>query len=336
MGCKQSYTSCFKVSFTLPKDYFLSAEVTQELRPSTQIRHIIQELKRFHLKGNVSPNKLEVKLLYKKYLYPPTSRKTLEEIHYNPKLNFRVICRELEEEQINIRFQCCEIPMNTVSMILKTSMSVSELKEILRQKGVCKASKFHLVWESLDLEDDRSLEYYDIENDDTVKVIINLRSVPIGTKSAPPCWRLKNSGLVLEGICMNDRCMAYKQRVSTVLGFGDFDITAECNNPKQICSMCCSQFRKIQTFGFVNCSIKCRAVMNDGIIQIYKEDKFGYEEFPKEDFKHCIQLNVKVSEKKYSKSKTTSRYASSLSSTITRDLSCDMDRSRVENVSFCD
>lgn len=335
MGCKQSYSSLLKVTFSLPKGYFVHTDSTQELRPSTQIRFIISELKKFHLKDSISPNKLEIKLLYKKYIHPQNSRKTLEEIGYSEKSSFRVICRELEEEQINLKFQCCEIPMNKVNMTVKTRTLIGELKKQLRQKGICKAGKFHLVWQSLDLEDDRSLEDYEIENEDIVKVIINLRSVSVSTKDAPSCWKLKNSGLVLEGICMNDRCVAYKQRVSTVLGFGDFDITAECNNPKQYCSMCCNPFRKIQNFGFVNCSIKCRAVMSDGIIQIFKENKFGYEEFPREEFKSCIQFNVKVSEKKYSRCKT-SKYSSSLSSTITRDLSVEMDRTISQNVSFCD
>lgn len=335
MGCKQSYSSFVKVTFSLPKDYFIHTDFIQELRPSTQIRSLVQELKKFHLKDDISPNKLEIKFLYKKYIYPSNSRKTLEEISYSEKSSLRVICRELQEEQINIRFQCCEIPMNTVNMIVKTGTTIGELKEQLRRREVCKAGKFHLVWQSLDLEDDRHLEDYEIENDDTVKVIINLRSVSVGTKDAPSCWKLKNLGLVLEGICMNDRCVAYKQRVSTVLGFGEFDITAECNNPKQYCSMCCSQFRKIQNFGFVNCSIKCRAVMQNGIIQVFRENKFNYEEYPREEFKNCIQFNAKVSEKKYSRSKM-SRYTKSLSSTITQDVSFDMDRMHSQNVSFCD
>jgi len=67
-----------------------------------------------------------------------------------------------------------------------------------------------------------------------------------------PVWRRANPGMWMEGICMNEICVAYKKMVVMNKGFTDLDYVTDPCSP---CPMCYSQVFAVQV-GFTCCSFR--------------------------------------------------------------------------------
>lgn len=67
-----------------------------------------------------------------------------------------------------------------------------------------------------------------------------------------PEWRRVNRGLVLEGICENEKCKAYKKQVAISMNYRTFDVVSDPDIDKTLCPMC-REFVEPTTCGFNNC-----------------------------------------------------------------------------------
>lgn len=297
MGCQQSNQQIYEVNFRLPIDYFNEVVVCKKLRSSTRLSEIIKELKAYDLHDKYSPNKISLKIVYNKKVYKSTQNLTLEGIYYNDKDELNIICKEYRVEKILIRFQSCQASMKSTALQISKNATVRSIKEKLRHKKLINTSKFHLVWYDLDLEDEKSLDFYNIGADEVLMIILNLKNIPQRTsqQALPQTWKVKNSGLIFEGICQSDRCTAYKQRVSVVVGYGDFNMNLELVElHKYVCPVCSTPLNKVKQFGFANCSFKCYGVLNDGSIKCIEDTKTTYEEFMKAEKVEWRELFVSV------------------------------------------
>lgn len=297
MGCQQSNQQIYEVYFRLPIDYFNQRSVCKRLRSSTRMTDIIKELKAYDLHDKFSPNKISLKLVYNKKVYKNFSIQTLEDIYFNDKDELTVLCKEYRVEKILMRFQSCQAPMKSTAMMVFKNATVQSIKEKLKKKGLCHTSKFHLVWYDLNLVDDHTLDFYSIGADEVLMIILNLKNIPTrrAKQALPQAWKVKHSGLIFEGICQFDRCTAYKQRVSIVVGHGDFNMNLELAEVhKYVCPVCNTPLNKIKQFGFANCMFKCYGVLSDGSNRCIEDTKTTYEEFLKGEKLEWRELYVSV------------------------------------------
>lgn len=65
-------------------------------------------------------------------------------------------------------------------------------------------------------------------------------------------WRYKRPGLIVEGLCMNSDCQAYRQRVSICKGFGHFEVASEMVQT-QCCPICFENISKIASISLAWC-----------------------------------------------------------------------------------
>jgi hypothetical protein len=135
-----------------------------------------------------------------------------------------------------------------------TSSPREEKKQVSRStliSSLVPRSEFRVLLGYLQLEIDQSLEDYDIINNTRLTVVDELQD-----KLELQPWKIKSSGLVLEAICMNMSCQAYKQRICINLGLGEFNIESEISPDNvRTCEVCESTLGNVCKISFVHCLV---------------------------------------------------------------------------------
>ena len=151
----------------------------------------------------------------------------------------------------------------------------------------------------MQLEDDRTLSDYNIENGSTIHLILRMRGgwfgfVDVSSKkdsqkiqfsNSAPDWRRAGIGLCLEGICKNKECEAYSQYVIMKMGSVCYDLGLP--NDKTKCPIC-SKYVQPMTCAFNNCKYRYLGIKNtpNGLERVrsdWKECDNNYYRFdPKE------------------------------------------------------
>ena len=91
-------------------------------------------------------------------------------------------------------------------------------------------------------------------------------------------WKYKYPGLIIEGLCMNSNCQAYRQRVSISKGFGVFEILGEvCQS--QECPICTETVSKVVSVGLAWCSYSVEYMVDQEKV-VEDQSVYHYKEIP--------------------------------------------------------
>lgn len=295
MGCNQSSSKLVTVHIKLDQVFFKQELVIRKVMPSTKVSEIMYEVKTMLLKDSTQASKLKFRVTYRNEKFSSSSSKTLDDIGFNDKDTIQVHCRELNYQRIKLSIHICDTPDKTLLMRIPRSSTVASLKNRILSQGHLNNKIFHIIWNDLQLEDEKTFEFYGIEDNDILIVLHNPRKITSRTAEKTKGWKLKNSGFVLEGVCQNDRCVAFKQRVSIPMGLGDFNVLAEMSVvSKHHCPMCELPIGRISSCGFIYCSYRIKGVLNDDSYRDFQETKGAYEEFVKYENLNWKELKVTV------------------------------------------
>ena len=143
-----------------------------------------------------------------------------------------------------------------------SNQTIGELKEYYGMKNIV------FKYEGMILSDDKSLDYYDIEDGDTIistiRVIggggINMADISNEkgltkgnySKNAKK-WNRIIEGLNVTGKCQNSSCEAYDEEVDCTIGMGSFDLVRDADQIK--CPMCLEEIEPI-TCTFCECQYR--------------------------------------------------------------------------------
>jgi hypothetical protein len=295
MGCNQSSSQLISVHINLDRAYFKEEFVARKVVPSTKISDIMHELKTMHLLDPRQASKLKFRVTYKNEKFSSSSSKTLEDIGLKDKEALQVQCRELNYERIKVHLEFCDTPNKVSAITIPKASTVASLKKRITSQGLVNKSIFHIIWNDLQLEDDKTFEFYGIENDNVLVVMQNRRKATNRTAEKTKGWKLKNSGFILEGVCQNDRCVAFKQRVSITLGMGEFNVLLEISEAsRHHCPICEQAISRISSCGFINCICRITGRWSDDTLREYEEVKGAYEEFLKSENTKWKELRASV------------------------------------------
>jgi hypothetical protein len=157
-----------------------------------------------------------------------------------------------------------------ISINVKENDTIKEVKK--------KAGYNHLIflYKAKVLQDDKTIEYYRIKEDDIIKCIDvdNIIGGEVGnaakgladpTKKGPvryqtttdgPDYLTVSNGINLFGPCKNKHCIAYNKEVCSMFGFGTFDLIKDLDPDNENCPKCPScefPLIKLETCGFKKC-----------------------------------------------------------------------------------
>ena len=93
-------------------------------------------------------------------------------------------------------------------------------------------------------------------------------------------WKYKHPGLIIEGLCMNSDCQAYRQRVSISKGFGVFEMLGE-SNQNQECPVCKETVSKVVAVGMAWCSYSVEYLVDQKKV-VENQNVDQYREIPGE------------------------------------------------------
>jgi len=295
MGCNQSSSKLISVHINLDRAYFKEEFVTRKVLPSTKISDIMHELKTMHLRDPRQASKLKFRVTYKNEKFSSSSSKTLEDIGLNDKEPLQVHCRELNYERIKVHLEFCDTPRKVSAITIPKASSVASLKKRITSQGLVNKGILHIIWNDLKLEDDKTFEFYGIGDENVLVIMQNLSKDKNRTAEKTKGWKLKNSGFILEGVCQNDRCVAFKQRVSVTLGMGEFNVLLEISQAsRHNCPICEQAISRISSCGFIHCIYRIVGRCSDDTLREYEEMKGAYEEFLKSENTNWKEVRASV------------------------------------------
>lgn len=180
---------------------------------------------------------------------------------------------------------------------------IKDIKDsLILKEGIPWVEHKKLIFEGQELEDEKTLEDYNIRENATLEEYIPIRGGDAGfinmdqtehlrelqwNRSAPK-WPVACNGISIEGICESDAnsCSASGKMVIYPFGIGTFDLL----NHEAKCPICKNPIKPIKP-GFSNCRWSCKGFKADGFrimsplktvgncYTTYDEDKTGKAQY---------------------------------------------------------
>ena len=160
---------------------------------------------------------------------------------------------------------------NDIMLEVEQNETIERVKFKIQEKENINVRSQRLANGLHQLEDDKSLFDYNIEDHSTIYLTVRMHGGEFGgsgkiftdpEKVAPkgikfsdkaPFYRAVTKGMNLLGICENKNCAAFKKEVIYKFGFGTFDIINDMKNKPPECPSCEFPLREVSTCAFWQC-----------------------------------------------------------------------------------
>jgi hypothetical protein len=263
MGCNQSVNTDILVRVELNQPVFKvsSAQVKTSLRAN--LKDFCKKVISVHLQNGYSSRVAAFQVVIKGKPYEITSSVMIYDLRLEP-----TDCITISGVLLN---------GTTIEVVLKysTNNAKEETKEVHRSSTIRSAvlkPDVRVLLGYLELDLEQKFEDYDIESKTRLHVIeenSNLQDLQL--------WKVKKSGLILEALCMNSGCEAYKQRICINLGMGEFDVNSEISQDNQrFCECCDMPLGSVCKVGFAHCVASYFVELSDGKMKEVVERVRGY------------------------------------------------------------
>lgn len=245
MGCNTSVNSSIivRVEFTSPG--YKSETLTEKCTIRTTLKEFCQKI----IQSNIEPaliSRMTYQITYKDKEYSIKDQTRLCDLRVTP------------EDSIKINAVLSD--QRVFDLIIKyyTANPKEEKKQVNRStliSSIIPKSDYKVLLGHLELDHDQTLDDYDILNKTRLIVVEDFSEFP-----EIQAWKIKKSGLVLEALCMNIDCQAYKQRICVNLGLGEFNINSEVSQDCcRECVSCGSYLGSVCKVSFVHCIVSYSA-----------------------------------------------------------------------------
>ena len=247
MGCEQSLNSEVTLHFKLDLTYFRVSKLSLKKPGSTTFKQLTKSVLEY-LKSHYDSSSLKMTYITKQARIRSTSNLSIREHKIKPGTLLKVKVKQDCSDKVKISFLILNNDQVTKSKeIYHRSTSIHQLKENFQNPS-------KLLIDDLELEDQHTLSDYNIDNSSQITVMLSQAQA----RCLVPLWKHKRAGFVVEGVCFNPSCEAYKQRVNVSKGMGIFDLDLENQPSRHSCPLCKTVLRKLTAFA----GLRCRVIFN--------------------------------------------------------------------------
>ena len=205
-----------------------------------------------------------------------------------------------------------------VSLQVNSKDTIHEVKRKLGQYNCI------LKFDGEILKNDKTIEYYNIEDGDTIvfnnqhqggEVGSQAKELADPTKKGPvkystisdgPFYLNVDDGLNLFGPCNNKKCIAYNKEVCSTFGFGTFDLIKDLGDNEKCprCPACEFPLLKLETCGFKKCKYnyigtkienKTKLIPVNYFNSISEDDKLDYFQTESNEKNKIMWIELKIS-----------------------------------------
>ncbi|CAG9310655.1 unnamed protein product [Blepharisma stoltei] len=255
-NCQQSFFTK-TITFIFDPRFFPVPKRTQKVPANTTIKSLCRELKSL-MSPSFPRHAHSINLRFREKTYYHKDITLLSElfIKKGEKIFVHVVPKSKDFRLINVKIHCCK--HSNICLSVSNESTISQLEDsISGLKGCCSNHSCKLLCDDLELRSDESCEFPPGHS---------LHALYQGQHlgCAPSPWKIKQPGLIQEGICMNQNCLAYKQSVCINKGLGKFNLVNENEIGEHRCTMCEQNLYNTKRFGFINCWYQYVAYGRDG------------------------------------------------------------------------
>jgi len=258
MGCQHSHQTQIPMDLDLDPVYFSQSSLQIRKPSSETFSNLTPEIISY-LKPNINYTELSLYYVCKKSQIPSKSQVPFVDFDIKPGDIIKVRVKEDLSDKVKLHFEICfGNQVKTSQDVFPVSTQIQALRrEFVSEKF--KEKQVKLLYEDLELENEKKLSDYKIPKTAKITVILSLPQRRC-SRSPTPVWKVKRVGLIIEGTCMESKCVAFRQRVNVNKGIGFFDLWVETNERRLPCPMCSNSISKLSHVGVLGCSYKlvCR------------------------------------------------------------------------------
>ncbi|OMJ79647.1 hypothetical protein SteCoe_20265 [Stentor coeruleus] len=252
MGCNQSVDTDILVHVNLNSPIFNSESISVKSTVRTLFKDLCKKVILDNISSNYSPKALSYRITFKGKEYSLEDSNRIYNLRLQPNDTLTIIGIPMEIKKSNIL-----ITYFSATSRYETEKEVSKLALI---KTIVEKPNSKVIYGQLELEHDQKFDDYDIPSNTRLHILEDGHNI-----NEIQMWKIKKSGLVLEALCLNINCSAFKQRIIINIGLGEFDINAEISqdNEKQ-CGCCGAVLGKVCKVGYAHCVVSYTAILSDG------------------------------------------------------------------------
>jgi hypothetical protein len=274
MGCESSKKSIDLV-VNLDSRYFQDSEISCKKPLDCKVQDLFSEARKKLLKPDES---VDLKLCVGGTYVDSTSVMSLNDLGICESSSLKM---QVRSNTIKITVSVQTDPPSKSVISFQKKKSIEELKKKVI-KNTTPDSVIALL-RNIVLTDDVLIKDLNLKEQEVITFVLKNESGLLAL------WRYKYPGLVIEGLCMNCDCQAYKQRVSISKGYGTFDITSELCGTHE-CPSCMVSISRVVCVGVAWCAYTIEYFNSNEEKLIHKESIEHYFEIPKDWKKPVIEI----------------------------------------------
>ncbi|OMJ72573.1 hypothetical protein SteCoe_28960 [Stentor coeruleus] len=205
-----------------------------------------------------------------------TNNFPLSNISHDSTIN--LILHPAYPSQIPIRIIVTTKTGKSFEICLYETQKISQIKEEIQNIIGIPPDQQRLIYEQMQLSDEKTLSYYNMCDKSEVTLALSLRGgggprgfsfngmsneVKIKFSENAPDWRIVRPGISFCGICMNIKCRAYNDNIISNSGLGVFDVNRQVGII--VCPICENVISRVRNCGFYMAEWKYFGIDSGGI-----------------------------------------------------------------------
>lgn len=258
MGCKQSSREV-DLMISLDSRYFEDSELLYHASLSSPVQELFREARK---RQKNAKDHFDMKIILGNNVHVDSSSTvSLKELGVSEN-SFVKLAVLANIAKIKVLIQTDPPKKTTVTLGIKKCIKVLKQK-IMKDVD---SDDIIILHRNINLPNSTLIKQLNLKENESLSLILK-------NSKLAAIWRYREPGFIIEGLCMNSECHAYKQRVSICKGYGSFELSNETTSSHQ-CPICTQELSKILNCGLAWCTYTADYILSD--VKLSKSESLDY------------------------------------------------------------